>query len=260
MTSSLVLYEVKEQIAYITLNRPDKLNAITRDMRELLSDTWKRFEKDTDARVAIIHGNGEAFCAGADLTYGSPMTPAPGKVWPGPIQNEAKNGVDVLKPVIGAVHGYAVGFGFGIAMHNCDLLIAAESALFGFPEPKIGDVGGIHGFRGGIPTKIALEISLSGQMMDARRAYEVGIVNRVVPDAELMNETVSMANIIKKNAPLTLRIIKYGHYRDSSDETSRLQREVLEFNALMLPQNESEDRKEGARAFKEEREPKFTGK
>jgi enoyl-CoA hydratase/carnithine racemase len=255
MANSLVLYEVKEQIAYVTMNRPEKLNAINIELQVALSRAWERFEQDSDARVAIVSGAGKAFCAGADLSQRPPKVPAPV-----PPARPMVNSVNILKPIIGAVHGYVLGTGFGMVMRDCDLVIAAESAQFGYPEPKIGDVGGIISYARYMPFKIALEFALGGQVMSAQRAYEIGLVNRVVPDAELMTEATMMANIIKKNAPLTLKIIKYGHYKEASEWVNRLQREELEFNALMLPEQESEDKEEGYRAFREKREPKFKGR
>ncbi len=262
MGDSLVLYEVKDQVAYVTMNRPEKMNALNSELLEALSQAWERFEKDPDARVAILNGAGRAFCSGMDISWGPPGTPAPGAPAPAALVRPSRqmvNGVNILKPIIGAVHGYAVGAGFGMATRNCDLIIAAESAQFGYTEAKIGSVGGISSSARYMPFKVALEMALTGQMMSARRAYEVGLVNKVVPDAELMTEATKLADIIKKNAPLSLKIIKYGYYKEASEQVKRQQIEELEYNALQRPQNESEDRKEGARAFREKREPKFKG-
>ncbi|MBI4766748.1 MAG: enoyl-CoA hydratase/isomerase family protein [Deltaproteobacteria bacterium] len=133
--AEVVLYEVKDQIAYITMNRPDKLNALNNEMVAELNKTWDRFEEDPEARVAILGGAGRAFCAGADIT--------PGALEPGTVRRcFPANGFQVLKPIIGAVQGLAMGAGSSLAIRGCDLTIAAEEAQFGFPEGRAGRVGG----------------------------------------------------------------------------------------------------------------------
>jgi crotonobetainyl-CoA hydratase len=169
------------------------------------------------------------------------------------------NGVNLLKPIIAAVHGYSIGAGFGMVLKDCDLLIAAESTKFGYLEATRG-MGGIDSLARYMPFKVALEMTLSGQMISAQRAYEVGFVNKVVPDAELMTEATNMANILKKNAPLSLRVIKYGHYTEVSERLSRLQREEFEYNTLLLPRMNSEDAIEGSTAFLEHRDAEFKGR
>jgi enoyl-CoA hydratase/carnithine racemase len=246
----LVLYEVKDQIAYITLNRPEKLNAINSEMVTELSKTWDRFEEDPDSKVAILSGAGKAFCGGADIT--------PGALEPGTVRRAFPvNGIQVLKPIIGAVHGLAMGAGSGLAIRGCDLTVAAEDAQFGFPEARAGRVGGVIEYRPYMTFKHSMEFYLLGTWFDAQKAYEVGLVNKVVPMAELMATAVSWAEQLKKLAPLSLRIIKYGMYKIMDTPVAQAERE---FKKFVQTQFDSEDFKEGARAFQEKREPKFKGR
>jgi enoyl-CoA hydratase len=250
MDDTVVLYEVKENIAYITLNRPEKGNAVNPELAGALARTWDRFEDDPDARVAILRGNGKNFCAGLDLTTGVGGEKALSGVVPA-------NGIKVFNPIIGLVHGWAVGVGYILACVGADITIAAETARFSFPEAKVGVMGNLSAPTSFILFKNMLEFHLTGEPVNAQKAREMGIVNKVVPEAELLAEGLKVAEILKGNAPLTLKAIKYGMYKSVHESASHA---ALETNIFVRPQYESQDMKEGARAFAERRKPRFTGK
>lgn len=255
MADPIVIYQVKDHIAYITMNRPEKRNALSPELCLALGETWERFEQDPDARVAILSGAGKAFCAGADLVAAQE---------PGYLvvlgRAFAPNGTKVLKPIIGAIHGFAVGAGYSLAVRSCDLTIAAEGTQFAFPEPKVGVVGGVVEYTPHLPFKMTLELMLTGEPMSAQRAYEVGLVNKVVPEAELMTEATKWADILRNNAPLTLRAIKFSLYKIVTDKFVDISKAEREFDNFIRPQLQSDDLQEGIRAFIEKREPRFKGK
>ena len=253
MANSTVLYEVKDQIAYVTLNRPEKLNCVNLDLIIELGDAWERFEKDPKARVAILSGAGRAFCAGIDLTLSPAKLQANQALY---YRATQANGLTVLKPVVGAIHGYALGSGWALATRSCDITVAAEGTQFGYPEPIRGR-GRVIDFVAYLPFKISLEVFMTGQWLSAERAAEFGLVNKVVPEAELMKEAVKYAEVLMGNAPLALRAIKYGQYKINETTELRAWREFEQFGRPIL---ESEDMEEGSRAFQEKRKPQFKGK
>ncbi len=263
---SEVLYEKKGKLVYITLNRPEKLNAMSQNVVRLIQKAWVNFRDDEDLWVAVLSGNGRAFCAGADFVSNRPPESAP--IEPGPpptsrlsfspsIQTEPAK-FWVWKPIIGALHGYVYGAGLWLAM-GCDMLIAAEDAKFGLPEPQFGRATTIAPLLlDYLPPALANELLLLGDPIDAERAYQLGLINRIVPREQLVTEATKLAKRLLENGPIALRTMK---------EVLQRGREIPGFAARMalveavFPRVwKSEDMQEGVKAFREKRKPVWKGK
>jgi enoyl-CoA hydratase len=245
-----VLYETKDKVALITLNRPHKRNALGTETVKKLRVAWTRFESDPEARVAIFTGRGKTFCAGYDLEElgrGIQIDFSPG------IPN---SGIEVTKPIIGAINGLTFGVGVALAM-SCDIKVMAENTRFVFPEAKIGIALGGVDLLNFMPYATAMELYLTGEPLEAKRAYELGIINRAVPEEQVMPEAMRFADLIKNNAPLTMKMLKmFAIQHTLTVRSAWIQME----SRYIKPQLESEDLKEGARAFKEKRKPVFKGR
>jgi len=259
MDNDLVIYEVKEQIAFITMNRAEKRNALNEAMCIKLAELWERFENDANARVAILSGAGEVFCAGFDLGQEGPNPDLATMTKAGETLMMALplSGVRVFKPIVAAVQGSAAGVGFRLAA-ACDLTIATENTTFLYPEPKIGRMGHIPGYVPYMLFKVTLEFMLMGEPMSAQRAYEAGMVNKVVPDDQLMNEAIRWADILKRNAPLVLRAAKFSLYKAMYNNP--VYQNLFEQMEFFRPILESKDNQEGLKAYLEKRQPRFEGK
>ena len=253
-----IIYEKKGHIAYFTINRPEAMNAFNFATIQAFSEATIKFRDDDEAWVAIITGAGDkAFSAGFDLKElipGEDKLPSPGGGPP-----LIQRGLYIWKPFIAAINGVAMGGGLELAL-ACDLRIAAETATLSVPEVKwnlIPGWGGTQRLPRMIPMAKAAEMLLTGDRIDANEAYRLGIVNKVVPAAELMDAAEAMANKIAKNGPLAVRAAKEAMIRGTSmtlDEGMQLELDLVE--SLL----NTEDAKEGPKAFAEKRKPEFKGR
>ncbi len=245
--SDLVTYESNDRIALITINRADRMNALNEDVIVGLQQAWQRFE-NSDDRVAVLHAAGErAWSVGADVKN------PPTEMW----QGVPSVGATVSKPVIAAVHGWCIGGAYCI-VQMCDLVVASANTTFKYPEAQLGFTGGlIASAVARIPHKYAMEFMMLGEDFDAERAAACGMVNKVVPAGEELEAAMTWAGILADSAPLVLETVKrfsLDTMNKSPAEAGAVSREQL------LKVRNSEDGKEGGRAFAEKRTPQFTGK
>ena len=262
MARRYIRYEVRDRVAYVTIDRPEVYNALHPPASREMRDAFTEFRDDPDALVAVVTGAGDrAFCAGNDLKYHA-RNIRPGEVYP-----EADtvpfggitSGFTCWKPIIAAVNGYAVGGGFELAL-ACDVIVAAESAKLGLPEPRVGVVstaGGVHRMSRQAPTKIAMGLLLTGKQFTAAEGHRWGLVNEVVPDGEAMAAAERWAAEMLECAPLSLRATKQMAAEGASmplDEAIAARFPELERAAT------SEDYEEGPRAFAEKRRPDWKGR
>ncbi len=252
--------EKRDRIAYATINRPEKHNAITGRVIGDLEDCFHALRDDTEVRVVILTGAGEkAFVAGADIGEIAGLTPIPGREFARRGQRLCGEIENLGKPVIAAVKGYALGGGCELAL-ACSLRVASESARFGLPEAKLGILtgfGGAQRLARLVGKGRALEITTTGEPVTAQEAYRIGLVNQVVPAHELIPACEALARKIIANAPLAVKFAleAVNHGMDMTLEEGQL----FEANLFALC-CATEDMKEGTRAFLEKRPPKFTGK
>ncbi|HEY4408659.1 MAG TPA: enoyl-CoA hydratase-related protein [Acidimicrobiia bacterium] len=253
--SDIAPYEVTDGVAWLTMNRPEAHNALSKDLRDGIREGFTRFRDDDSAKVLVLTGAGDkAFSAGGDLKE---MAETSLQVPPPDFLPYLNRSFPLDKPVIAADNGDAYGGGFLLAQ-MCDLCLAAEHARFGITEARWG--------RGApwaaplpwlIPPRVAMEILLTAEPISAQRAYEIGLVNRVVPAGELREVAQAMAVGIAANAPLSVRAGKAMVYASAEVGWTA---GLAEGDRLFEPAYLSEDAQEGPRAFREKRKPQWKGR
>ncbi|MHB8170521.1 MAG: short-chain-enoyl-CoA hydratase [Thermincolia bacterium] len=260
MTWNNLLVEKDENIAIVAINRPESLNALNAETFHELVIAADAIDHDKEVKVVILTGTGDkAFVAGADIAYMQNMTALEAKEF-GLLGQRAMNRIRKLdKPVIAAVNGYALGGGCELAM-ACDIRIAADTAKFGQPEVNLGVTPGFAGTQR-LPRLvgkgIAKEILLTGDIFDAQEAFRIGLVNRVVPEAELMDYARAMAKKIASKSQVAVRLIKEAVNEGLEMDLDKAMAHEANLFGLCFS---SEDQKEGMSAFLEKRKPMFRGK
>jgi enoyl-CoA hydratase/carnithine racemase len=264
MDYQTILYEVKNQIAFVTFNRPESMNAVNRQMARELVEACRQIDEDGAIRVAIFTGAGDrAFSAGMDLKEraegaASPIERRQQKL-SATINTQSRAVAAISKPTIAAIRGYCVGGGLEFAL-ACDMRVSAEDAKLGLAEVKRGLIPGAGGTQR-LPRTVgvakALEICLTGDNVSGSEALRLGLVNIAVPASEVMTAAENLANRILKGAPMSVLFIKEAIKKGvelSLDEGFRLESDL---SALVAT---TEDSKEGPRAFAEKRAPVWKGK
>ncbi len=261
-----ILYEAHDHVRLITINRPQHMNSLDFAANDALVDVWRAFAADEDARVAVITGAGDrAFCAGADLktyTMNFATRPAPefrDQFTNGPGFGGITRNLDIYKPVIAAINGFCISGGFELAL-ACDLRFCSPNAEFALQDVRWG----FHACDGGLirlPWIVglghAMEIFLSGDRIDAEHALRIGLVNRVTPQAELLQETLDYAHKLASRAPLAQQMGKEVMLRAIGMAVpDALRMESRSFRDL----GNSEDLQEGTSAFREKRDATFKGR
>jgi len=256
-----IIYEKRDHIALITINRPEALNSMNPATEKEMAAVWLDFREDDDIWVAVLTGAGkEAFCTGGDLKEYLPERMAgraKANCYPRAENFGGLPRTEVYKPIIAAVNGYAIAGGLELVL-CCDIRLAAEHAKFGLAEVKWGIMPGAGGtirLPRNIPYAIAMEMLLTGEAIDSQEAHRLGLINKVVSQESLMEEAMAMAEQLCDRGPVAMRAIKESVIRGLALENG------LSFEAFLFDSLQgTEDSQEGFKAFMEKREPVFRGK
>lgn len=261
-----IRYERHGRVRLVIIDRPAKMNSLDFEANDRLVEVWREFDRDQEAYVAVISGAGDkAFCAGADLntyTMNFARRPAPefrNRFTNGPGFGGITRNLDIFKPIVAAVNGFAISGGFELAL-ACDIRFCSPNAEFALQDAKWG----FHACDGGLirlPQIVgmghAMEIILSGERVDAEHAFRIGLVNRIVPQAKLLETSLAYAEMLAARSPLSQRFAKEVIKRSMGmhmDEALRL--ESRSFHDVGL----TEDLAEGTTAFRERRDAQFKGR
>lgn len=250
-------FEKRDHVAIFTLNRPEARNAVNGDVSREMEAGLDEYEKDDALWIAILTAKGPVFCAGADLKAISAGNAAGLQTARGGFGGLVKR--ERTKPLIAAVTGMAVAGGCELVL-ACDMVVCAEEASFGLPEVKrslVAAAGGLFRLPRAVGMATAMELILTGDTIPASRAYELGMVNRLVPAAKVMDEALALAGRIVENAPLAVRASRNVAARAFLDDDATLWKASADGLAGVL---RSEDGKEGPRAFVEKRKPVWKGR
>ncbi|HSG45327.1 MAG TPA: enoyl-CoA hydratase-related protein [Anaerolineales bacterium] len=257
MPYEMILTETRGRVGLVTLNRPKAMNALNNQLLNEMMDALDTFDKDNAVGAIVITGIEKAFAAGADIKEIADKSPQE-------MEDEKRVTIfdrimSIEKPVIAAVSGWALGGGCEIAL-SCDMIIVSESAKFGQPEITIGVIpgaGGTQRLTYAVGKAIAMEMILNNRTLSAQEALGFGMVNRVVPISDYLNEAIKLADEIASHAPIAVRAAKkLINASFNSPLTSGLAEEKQTFYKLF----DTEDQKEGMQAFVEKRKPNWTGK
>ena len=258
MDEQILVEEQRGHVLVLRMNRPEARNALSPELMAALGGAFQRAEDDPGVRCVVLTGTGDrAFCAGMDLrAFGEGRQPSAEDAARAAAFGAFMKGETAI-PVVGAANATAVAGGFELLL-ACDVVVASEDARFGLPEVKRGlfaaGGGALLGSR--LPLAVALELTLTGDPVDAARAYALGLVNRVVPAGDVLGEAVALAESIARNGPLALEVTR-RIVRASAEDVARARDLIAEWQPKVWA---SEDAKEGAAAFIERRDPVWTGR
>ncbi|MBN1103186.1 MAG: enoyl-CoA hydratase/isomerase family protein [Deltaproteobacteria bacterium] len=252
-----IIFEKRGRTAYITLNRPKQNNAINLTVRQGLCDAWEEIDRDPDIYTAVITGGEDIFSTGQDLQELAQFKEKD-PLGDLPLNDLRTFGAHVQKPVIAAIGGYCLGFGFLMTMVGADIRIASDGARFGMPEVKVAvppSIGIPPIVARHFPPAMAMELFLTGDEMSAEEAHRVGFVNKIVPPGKLLSTAQAYAEKINRFSPLIVKNIKKVFKEVIAPDP----KDIAFSDAMCMLGRHSQDYLEGPRAFKEKRKPVWKG-